>query len=241
MPVLPAGHRPHAEQHVHVVGPAVCGERHAQGQLGLDAAQSQSLETRVHVLPAVVVRGLDEPVHGERRGEGAEDRRPVPCDLTAPGLDNERVALQEGPADGNGLDHRRAARRAVGVAALDMHAVAAHDPEIALLQHPELGLAVEHIDVRIAPEHARALLARRGARRGGGTRFVSSRLQRFAPPKERSLAAVGEEAVLAARRRRSHSRASGHANGRAPQGEPTSGGRRGPAQGDGRRHGAPSS
>mmetsp|Transcript_80552 Transcript_80552/g.203676 ORF Transcript_80552/g.203676 Transcript_80552/m.203676 type:complete len:260 (+) Transcript_80552:216-995(+) len=134
MSVLPSGLRPHADDQIQVLAPAIHSERHAQRQLHVNAMDGPVQLGLVDGLLHLVILHLDQVLHRPIRGELLQDRLTVPCDLTISSLDDKHVALQEGTANCQRKRRRQAVLRPLGrpVPTLDAHECALHYPHVAM-------------------------------------------------------------------------------------------------------------
>mmetsp|Transcript_105286 Transcript_105286/g.302784 ORF Transcript_105286/g.302784 Transcript_105286/m.302784 type:complete len:343 (+) Transcript_105286:346-1374(+) len=139
------------------------------------------VQRQVHVNDVflkVGLRGIDDDalvIVAERRDTGhthgaepAQHRLPVDEDLAVVhGAHHDRVAQQEGAADGDGMCGRKSVRvRSRKIPALDPDHLGLHDPELALgeVVHESM---IKGLDMGISPDAAGA----RRADRGGGCRL----------------------------------------------------------------------
>jgi len=156
-----------------VARPTVHSESHVQRQVDTEAPDLQPPEARIDVLAISVISCPDQALHLEARWEFHQDGLPVPGHLTPAGLDGEVVVLHEGTSHCQCLDDRRAAQLAARcIPGLDADTGAPHDPEVAVVQHPDVRLPVEDKDVRVTPQHAAALRLFASARRHGSGAHV---------------------------------------------------------------------
>jgi len=175
VPILAAGQRPHREQDVQVPRPAVDRHPDAQWQVHREAPRLHASEAWIDVLALAVVPCRDQPLRFEGRGEVGQDLLPIPGRRAAGRLHHERVPPQEAAAHGQRPDDGGALQRAARpIPGLDVDACAPDDPVVAVVEHPDVHLVVEDQDMRIPPEHTRALcfLARGAGCRCSGARAV---------------------------------------------------------------------
>jgi len=159
MPILPTGKRTHCDQDVQVVGPFVHDQPDAKWQLDLDTPQGHEFQAWVDMLTLTTKACKNKAFNPKRRWEFRQDFLVVPSCFACARVYGQYMAMQEGATHGHRRDDAWNARTACAVPPLDLHALCAYNPEISRLNHPHLCVAVEHEDMWVAPEHARALLA----------------------------------------------------------------------------------
>jgi hypothetical protein len=159
MPILPTRKRTHRNQYIQVVAPLVHHQADAKWQLDVDALQGHELQARVDVLAIAAEACVDQAINVERRREVCQDLLLIPCYIACARVHDEHMAVKEGSTHSHCSDDTGHAQTTGAVSALDLYTAAAHDPEVPVLEHPHLSAAIEHKDVRIAPEHASALPA----------------------------------------------------------------------------------
>mmetsp|Transcript_94761 Transcript_94761/g.238881 ORF Transcript_94761/g.238881 Transcript_94761/m.238881 type:complete len:223 (-) Transcript_94761:81-749(-) len=196
MPILPTRKRPHRDQDVQVIGPSVHDQLDAERQLDLDTPQAHEFQARVDMFALAAESRTDKAIDFKYRREVRQDFLLVPCGTAFARVHSQHVALQEGTTHGHRRDDAGHARATRGVPALDLHALCAHNPEVAMLEHPDLRTAIEHKDMWISPKHAGALLAARWARIVYEANLPSAAVLCFQQPDALQLRASGEQAVI---------------------------------------------
>merc|ERR1711976_346533 len=97
MSVLPTGLRPHMDDEVHVLAPAVHRDPQVLGQLHVDAMDHGHVQHGLgDGLLQLVIARRDQARHGPIRRELLQDRLAIPRDLAILRLDDQHVAMQEG-------------------------------------------------------------------------------------------------------------------------------------------------
>jgi len=129
----------------------------------------------VDVFAFAVVLRPNQACDFEGRGEVCQHFLPIPGHRASCGFHHERMSLQETATHGERLDDGGALQCSTWpIPGLNVDARTPHDPEVAVIEHPDVHLVVKDKDVRITPEHTRALrlLTWRACCRCSGTRAV---------------------------------------------------------------------